>query len=321
MAPTSNASASLVEAYLGRSDVADVESYLGARSVASSSRFAAVPSRAASALSRQQDDRSGRTPRSARLSACSILSRQSCAPEPKTPHRSVSSDGGAVKALKEKQLEESLREVAKRLRDTGAPQAPSHLSQASGKEADDAASELDCAASLRSGSQGCRECQSFLSHATTPSWRSRSFPPHVLKKLAVESSSQVSHSRCGHEASSDKAQVQERRRLPSLPDEARRSSPPSEVALLGDIASEVNEANALLVESFLNVKRRTMPEDLDVPFSDAAPRAPSSSKPPGGSGGSKSGVSASRHLRRPRLQERELLSPLRESLLGEAECH
>mmetsp|Transcript_86179 Transcript_86179/g.252136 ORF Transcript_86179/g.252136 Transcript_86179/m.252136 type:complete len:290 (-) Transcript_86179:21-890(-) len=90
-----------------------------------------------------------------------------------------------------------------------------------------------------------------VTHATTPSWRSRSFParPHFAE---VEEPAYPAPTR------------PERSRLPPLPLEARWAAAAmqsgghasSEVRRLEGIDSEVYEANALLVESFLNVKRR-----------------------------------------------------------------
>lgn len=96
---------------------------------------------------------------------------------------------------------------------------------------------------------------SNVSHATTPSWRSRSFPPRCPAGVtAVTTIPEDS------EAESGEAKP----RLPPLPMEARwksagmhrRGAPMSEIRRLEEIGSEVCEANAMLVESFLNVKRR-----------------------------------------------------------------
>jgi len=102
------------------------------------------------------------------------------------------------------------------------------------------------------------KCGSKISHATTPSWRSRSFPPV-----------------CPATGSAEATSKRTRLRLPPLPDEARwlgvlgkRGQPPTEVAHLREIDEDVCEANALLVESFLNVKRRTSEPSGRVP-SDA----------------------------------------------------
>lgn len=88
-----------------------------------------------------------------------------------------------------------------------------------------------------------------ITHATTPSWRSRSFPPAIDPATSVPINSMQAAS----------IQTAPRRRLPPLPDEARQANPystPSEVRHLDHIDSAVHEANAMLVESFLNVKRK-----------------------------------------------------------------
>lgn len=102
---------------------------------------------------------------------------------------------------------------------------------------------------------------SDVSHATTPSWRSRSFPPHYRGAAASE---------CGSQSIPEDDVVvlgaQEklaRRELPPLPLEARwmaagrrnLAAPSSEMQRLNKIDPAVDEANAQLVESFLNVKR------------------------------------------------------------------
>eukprot|EP00927_Polykrikos_kofoidii_P075066 TRINITY_DN7111_c0_g4_i1.p1 TRINITY_DN7111_c0_g4~~TRINITY_DN7111_c0_g4_i1.p1 ORF type:complete len:339 (-),score=52.30 TRINITY_DN7111_c0_g4_i1:44-967(-) len=95
-----------------------------------------------------------------------------------------------------------------------------------------------------------------LSDATTPSWRSRSFPANHQR-------SQVSSSAVSSDADREMP-ASARSRLPPLPLEARWAATgaqrvrgaTSEMRWLDGIDSEVNEANAMLVESFLNVKRR-----------------------------------------------------------------
>jgi len=91
-----------------------------------------------------------------------------------------------------------------------------------------------------------------LSHATTPSWRSRSFPPRPPQPGLAPGRPEA-----------DEAVPETRQRLPPLPMEARWAAAalrpggvaPSELRHLEGIGSDVFEANALLVESFLNVKR------------------------------------------------------------------
>lgn len=95
------------------------------------------------------------------------------------------------------------------------------------------------------GRSRCIKGASDVSHATTPSWRSRSFPPSTPgEALPVP-----------------------RQRLPPLPDEARWWSclknnqvMLSEVKYFNDIDSAVVETNAMLVESFLNVKSQQLEE-------------------------------------------------------------
>lgn len=105
---------------------------------------------------------------------------------------------------------------------------------------------------------------SGASHATTPSWRSRSFPRRLVARTGTDVSVDE---QSGTTASSEASRV---RRLPPLPMEARwasseshrRGAPSSELHRLDEVDSEVCEANAMLVESFLNVKRwRTAEEN------------------------------------------------------------
>lgn len=106
------------------------------------------------------------------------------------------------------------------------------------------------------GESECNNSQA-LSHATTPSWRSRSFPPRFARERIVQANRTL-----------QKPRLTQKPRLPPLPIEARwfaatqlRGAPPSEVQRLHDIDAHVNEANAMLVESFLNVKRHP-PENM-----------------------------------------------------------
>jgi len=109
---------------------------------------------------------------------------------------------------------------------------------------------------------------SCVSHATTPSWRSRSFPPRLTG--------------CGQGASStlerqDADGKRRARRCPPLPMEARwaateilrKGAPASELQRLDEVGSEVCEANAMLVESFLNVKRRMLENAGTSDYSEA----------------------------------------------------
>jgi len=89
---------------------------------------------------------------------------------------------------------------------------------------------------------------SVLSHATTPSWRSRSFPANYRAPRAAPE---------GNKDGAEPQQAPPRYRLPPLPSEARGPrAPSSEARYLRKIASEVNEANAMLAESFLGAVRR-----------------------------------------------------------------
>eukprot|EP00931_Biecheleriopsis_adriatica_P122518 TRINITY_DN97515_c0_g1_i1.p1 TRINITY_DN97515_c0_g1~~TRINITY_DN97515_c0_g1_i1.p1 ORF type:complete len:325 (+),score=59.86 TRINITY_DN97515_c0_g1_i1:27-1001(+) len=119
-----------------------------------------------------------------------------------------------------------------------------------------------------------------LSHATTPSWRSRSFPPHY-GTAAVPGSPGAADVLDTLEPLEENAVV---RRLPPLPLEARWAAvgkrsllaPASELQRLKSIDPDVDEANAMLVESFLNVKRSLTSE---VPDSEAQHQLPSESAP------------------------------------------
>mmetsp|Transcript_110532 Transcript_110532/g.195736 ORF Transcript_110532/g.195736 Transcript_110532/m.195736 type:complete len:327 (-) Transcript_110532:11-991(-) len=111
-----------------------------------------------------------------------------------------------------------------------------------------------------------------ITHATTPSWRSRSFPPAIDPATSMPVTSMPSAS----------IQTAPRRRLPPLPDEARQAKPysaPSEIRHLDRIDSAVHEANAMLVESFLNVKRR-MTSDHGSPASGSMSYASSAAQTP-----------------------------------------
>lgn len=194
--------------------------------------------------------RSARGPRQRPPSAGDILSGD-WAPEVKPPRRAVSSDGASVAQADGAEL--------RRLLTPGPQEGLLSVAAQAAKEARQQDAEyMGCSASSCGASQACQEGQGYgaasqvsratkLSHATTPSWRSRSFPPNFLAKC-----------RAAQEKTEQEDTAGKVRRLPALPDEARpqRGSPPSEVALLSDIASEVHQANALLVESYLNVKRR-----------------------------------------------------------------
>mmetsp|Transcript_97190 Transcript_97190/g.216843 ORF Transcript_97190/g.216843 Transcript_97190/m.216843 type:complete len:323 (+) Transcript_97190:112-1080(+) len=151
----------------------------------------------------------------------------------------------------------------------GAPPrtGPSGSSSAwEGSSADGASSAGGRGDGTARGSRGyaLSEGSCSLSHATTPSWRSRSFPPRYKATAgnlaAAPSTARGPISSVGEEASDLAADA---KRLPQLPMEARwaamdlrrHGGAPSELRRLEDCRSSVNEANAMLVESFLNVKR------------------------------------------------------------------
>lgn len=280
MARGSEAAASLVQVYFGGSDAGtDVASFFSKSAVGSAGAAYPRIGAATAPLMRKPTPavplQARQVPKSARQaspSSCSLLSG-SWAPVPQAPRRAVSSDGAAVKSVNERELQESISIMASHLQDGNAPM-PNLLSLARRPNAQSSpdGGDMDASASSFGGSQGYPDSaygQTVISHATTPSWRSRTFPPNFLSKRS-DPAAQLPQG----EASTA------RRRLPSLPEEARIRTPCSEVARLADIAPEVNEANALLVESYLNVKRR--------PVSRAG-----ASSAPGPSSGSASCVSAS----------------------------
>mmetsp|Transcript_72825 Transcript_72825/g.115265 ORF Transcript_72825/g.115265 Transcript_72825/m.115265 type:complete len:372 (+) Transcript_72825:53-1168(+) len=164
------------------------------------------------------------------------------------PRRQVASSAGASakSALDAKDMDSQIRQMVECLKETGAP-LPGLLSLAVRKN-----QKAEVAECMNDTDKSC-QCPSEISHATTPSWRSRSFPPHY-RRIDVDSNSVCSNARATPEP------VGGRQRLPPLPDDAtqRRMSPLSEVVRLTDIDSQVHEANAMLVESFLNVKRRAL---------------------------------------------------------------
>lgn len=309
MAPREEATSSLVQAYIGSANAdADVASYFGKTSVISgcSTGSAANPGpiapivRAAQLqLSAQPPDAAqscrrvgppGSTPaiRSARgtrprhpSAGCILSARHSSAgsmmsgnwaPEVKPPRHAVSSNGAAVALLDGQSLQDTMRTFSQCLQDGGTPQ-PGLLSLAAQAASDarrqDASATGDRGSSATSyaGSQTyCegQDCASQLSHATTPSWRSRTFPANFLPRRREVQDSKDCNVQLDVSAKT--------RRLPALPEEARPQNrcPPSEVAHLSEIASDVHEANALLVESFLNVKRRPICGPTSTTSSTAA---------------------------------------------------
>lgn len=180
-------------------------------------------------------------------------------PDLRAPQRAVSSDGAAIS-------KDAVRLAAQRLQDGAAASQGSTTAGvqsaregrlkdgASGGELASASCASSCAESQ--GPQGdgaASQLGTQLSHATTPSWRSRTFPQGFLARCRkFQKSKALADAPSGSGAKS--------RRLPQLPEEARpqKMAPPSEVGFLAEISSEVGEANALLVESYLNVKRRPM---------------------------------------------------------------
>jgi hypothetical protein len=199
-------------------------------------RLKALPSRA--------DQRNARMP----ITLASSRQADGNAVDLQPRRQSVTSNGASVKSMEMEQMRVCMRQMAERLREGGMP-LPGLLSLAVSCDSDAGASGSECTAS--------RQCPTELSHATTPSWRSRSFPPNFRQSASPELDPMARASPAVYVDTTTSA----RRRLPPLPDEARehKVSPPSEVLRLSDISSEVHEANAMLVESFLNVKRRAMP--------------------------------------------------------------
>lgn len=128
--------------------------------------------------------------------------------------------------------------------------------------------ERCCGGSVAGGSAA-------VTHATTPSWRSRSFPqpPRVRTgRRRRNMGTNISESRIEEEADATDGSAAdrklERHRLPPLPMEARWANselhrckaPPSELQRLQGIDEHVKEANAMLVESFLKIKRQPAPD-------------------------------------------------------------
>lgn len=113
---------------------------------------------------------------------------------------------------------------------------------------------------------GAVPAPSVISHATTPSWRSRS--------------KQVSEG--GAEADADGIAPLPRQRLTPLLEkrwtavEQTRLAPKSELERLERIDPDVDEANAMLVESFLNVKR-SLGAEIEEATSQRSKEDPSAS--------------------------------------------
>lgn len=185
--------------------------------------------------------------------------------------------------MEKRELEDSIRQMAQAqcLQDSSAP-CPAPVSMAQRRARKDGSQggtvdDVDPRDTLSwGGSQGRPDYQSVLSHATTPSWRSRSFPINFLKSHPNPCSAVQSDVSTGsrHRASEGKALQTDACpsgcRMPALPDEARRKTPCSELLRLKEIAEDVCEANALLVESYLNVKRRSVSRQGSGPSSASA---------------------------------------------------
>lgn len=309
MAPASEAAASLVQAYIGRTDnaAADVASFLGKSPMVSGSGSKPVsnyprtslpvgavtvplPARQTEGVPRHlsrfrphSDPRVASArgakvmPRSARQPAVPSAGRLLAGdwkPEARPPRRAASCDGASVNTPDEHALEESIRMMSACLANDGDGPLPGLMSLAQRKLGRRAAADqaredgdVDEGSTCCSNSQGYQDCRTELSHATTPSWRSRSFPPKFLEKAAARQKARSATDAVDTPqwvypdnamAYAQAEMPAERRRLPGLPDEARprRRDAPSEVTRLIDIASDVGEANAMLVDSFLNVKRQ-----------------------------------------------------------------
>lgn len=292
MAAVSEATSSLVEAYIGHSlappDIAPrLQAPLLGWNAAALGGMRPRPQRATELCTvrcghplnriRCPEDAKPTLPRSARPPRRSQeVSQRPCtsralllgswAPETKLPKRAASSDGAAVKSLGTKELESSIRIMTQCLQDSGAP-LPDSVSLARRRRRGiwrgNAIDDMDSLGDSSCDGSHCMvtDCQTQLSHATTPSWRSRSFPPHLAKSYPETITSGQNETYLGS------------RRLPALPDEARLMTQCSEVQRLRDISAEVHEANALLVESYLNVKRR--PINSSGPISSCGPSAAS----------------------------------------------
>lgn len=223
------------------------------------------------------------------------------------PRRLVGSSAGASakSALDPKDMECQMRQMVQCLRDTGSP-LPGLLSLVVGKNSK---SEIPEA---RTDTDKSCQCPSEISHATTPSWRSRSFPPHY-RPIDVQSNPAVSSS-----ARATPESGCSRRPLPPLPEDAtrRRSTPLSEVVRLTEIDSQVHEANAMLVESFLNVKRRPLPEPMTASESSFNSSCSSTERSGSKSRGTSAPSSARRYLRKARPPDMERLPEDGESHIG-----
>eukprot|EP00435_Cladocopium_sp_Y103_P019742 s2707_g4.t2 len=137
-----------------------------------------------------------------------------------------------------------------------------------------AASQVSKARSSGSNARprpGAVPAPSVLSHATTPSWRSRS-------KQALAEVSEGG----GAEADADGIAPLPRQRLTPLLEkrwtavEQTRLAPKSELERLERIDPDVDEANAMLVESFLNVKR-SLGAEIEEATSQRSKEDPSAS--------------------------------------------
>lgn len=232
MAPMDAASSTMLEAYLGGSAFAQGP--------------VAPPPRMHAVFSPRKERVMVNGPRSGKCSAVESLLSGRWIP-PKAPKKVASEAQSCSSVLSQKLRRPPMPRRAGRGR--------SHLQG----DAAFASKDSNCGASECSTefSEGYKEqsdnCNgSVLSHATTPSWRSRSFPRNFKPAGAAPKA----------EASKDNGEPQQvpmtqRRRLPPLPSEARGpKGPTSEVRYLGCISSEVNEANAMLADSFIGAKRR-----------------------------------------------------------------
>jgi hypothetical protein len=225
------------------------------------------------------------------------------------PRRQVGSSAGASakSSVEARDMESQIRQMVEYLKENGAP-LPELFSLAVRKsEKTGLETENDTALDT---DKSCQCPSELISHATTPSWRSRSFPPHY-RRLADSYPAVAASGRATPETGGSG------RRLPPLPDEAtrRRSSPLTEVARLSDITSEVHEANAMLVESFLNVKRRALVGGSATPSEASSYQSGPASEQ---SGSSRRGASALSSARR---FPRKARQPDMERLIEDGESH
>jgi hypothetical protein len=115
----------------------------------------------------------------------------------------------------------------------------------------------------RPGSSTGKDFASVVSHATTPSWRSRSFPVRRPSASGFETPRTIPEDMMDAEQQS--LGFDEVCKFGGVASESRwantltqsRGAPSSELQRLDEIATVVIEANSQLVNAYLNVKRRS----------------------------------------------------------------